>query len=1269
MKKTTLLCMLAAASSFVASGQTDNNPEYKLYKFDDGAVVTGLSDNGLWAVTRGANANDATASVGARLINVKTGEAQVLIDGLNADTISSNGVFDVSNDGNIVVGELNSKPAYYSASTGKWTFLSLGGGADRGEVSSVSADGKYAVGRLSYSDVGRLYEESVCLWDIQTGKMISTPGIPTKDMSHVDQKQNRFVNISSDGTKILGCMSFSYLPSDTDLGGIFYYVYDLNTHTYKPIGFDETESGRWTPHVEGIFYIGEARMSNDGSYVTGGAYMVKETAGSDFPSEYEVPFVYEVSTGKITVYDDSESADMYGWSVDNEGNTYGAGPAANPYRDFGVRSGKYWIGFPQAVKQTYGVDILTDMGLTNSGTPVAVSDDGRTLVSISGITDSYIVTLPERFSSIAASTNLLSDYSIWPANGTSLSKLETVTLTFGRNVKVVASPAAVTLKDQIGNSNVANAVGFEAEGNVVTITFRSAELSKHNMPYRLTIPARTICIDGDVTRLNEEIVVNYKGRTEQPVSMVSVSPKDGASVGMLNLNTSPIMFTFDAAVQPTGENVRGKLYQGDSKEPFAELLLSNSDVFVAAYPSTTQYLYKGVDYRIEIPAGVYTDVTGNAKTANEAITIYYQGAYEREISYDDNVLFEDDFSNGVLGFLVYDNDGNTPDSESEAIGFDSSNLGWTYVMDEGIADFAAGSTSMYNPAGKSDDWMVIPQINVVDQLCKLTFQSQSYRNSATDRLKVYVWESNNMYNALDAEVVNKIRTEGTLVYNEIQSPGADENMLKGDWQDNVVDLKDFAGKNVYIAFLNDNENQSAIFVDNVKVLHELPFYVAVTNEDAVVDKDEITIEGVVDIRDEEETFTTAQLTLKNAVGSVVDQINATGLSLKKGDKYEFAFSKPLPLTVGEQNDYTIELKFNEVENKVQKAVKSLVFKPTKRVVLEEFTGTDCVNCPQGIEAISKLHNYYGDLFIPMALHCYTGDPFATGVTGYAAFLNLVAAPSGMIQRSGTISYPMLNDGGDYMFNAPEGKDALWMDIVAEELDTPVEAEITATAALSASGTSYSVPVDVKYALNGKNLNHKIFAVVLENGLVSYQRNGFASVEDEDLGEWGKDGEYSKPVVSPYTFDHVVRGWNGTTFTGTPELLPADVEAGKTYSTTLEFAVPSPVSKAWNTDIVVMLFDGNTDKLINAYKTSVTVPEGIDDVQSDAPEAVGISVQQGAVLVNAPADASVQVLSVDGRIMAQASGNGQFSVAVPAYRGVAIVRVATAKGSVVKKVVL
>ena len=46
----------------------------------------------------------------------------------------------------------------------------------------------------------------------------------------------------------------------------------------------------------------------------------------------------------------------------------------------------------------------------------------------------------------------------------------------------------------------------------------------------------------------------------------------------------------------------------------------------------------------------------------------------------------------------------------------------------------------------------------------------------------------------------------------------------------------------------------------------------------------------------------------------------------------------------------------------------------KRVVMEEFTGIKCGYCPRGIVGIRTCHERFGDKFIAIAKHCYSGTP-------------------------------------------------------------------------------------------------------------------------------------------------------------------------------------------------------------------------------------------------------------------------------------------------------
>lgn len=1277
MKKSLLLMAVSATLSLGVSAQQQTKPEYALCQYEDGALVSSLSDNGQWATFYGLLGDGTGNNAGARLYNVSTKTVEELNGGLDMNTVTSCSAKDVDNAGNIVVGELNHKPAYYSTKTKSWTYLEYTANVSTGVVNKITPDGHYAVGTVSSDFDINNYQEYGVLWDLNTGKEIALTNLPKKDMAHNETNMNRFLSISSDGRYILGCMSFIYLPSWNDLGGVFYYVYDVKNQSYKPIGFIESDTERWKPTADGINFLTNAFMSNNGLYVTGGANIIRYNGPEDkFGEEFELPFVFNTQTGEIKLIDNVASKGLNGWVVDNQGNIYGA-EAQTPYRTFSVFHDGYWVDYASGIRQHYGVNYLSAMGLDNSGTPIAMSDDAKTLAIMPSVFNSYIIKTPNNFMDFISEVNLLSAYTVAPAANATISRLNTVTLTFDREVNLLGAGTSAKLVNKILSTEVDKSSKITVQGKTVTIEFKNGKM-EDGMLYELVVPAKTFCILNDEKRTSPEIKVTYMGREEVPVKVVSTSPKENASVAKIEMGTNPIILTLDVDAAMNYDVATGALYRDNDTAPLANIFFEQEGNTVKAYPAAAQYLYKNHTYRLVVPAGSFTDVTGNAATGNEKFELNLRGAYEREISYDKNVLFSDDLNKtGITNFLVWDNDHNKFSEVAKSHGFSDtptlqSNYAWMPVKDtQGSSDIALASTSMYDPAGQADDWLVLPQLYIMDHLCKLKFQSQSYLKDKQDRIKVYVWEYDNTIDYMTEEIANRIRKEGVLVYDEIQNPGAEEDLLANDWKDNSVSLEQFKGKNVYIAFLNDNNDQSEVYLDNIQVLHELPFYAQLTNDELVVAKNEMIVEGVVDVRTDKKVYNDVTITLHDAAGKQLDMIHQTGVSYKQGDKFNFKFNKALSLKVGEENKFTVKFQLNDDANEVTSSVKSLAFQPTKRVVLEECTGQGCSNCPLGHEAIHRMSATYGDKLIPIGIHAYNGDKFGTSnVISYAQFLGLASAPSARINRNEFVSMPMMTgSAGHYIMNSEDPEKPLWADMVASELAKPVEGDISATMTYNEATKSYSVPVSVKYALSTDELNLKVFAVVLENGLTGAQTNGFSSTSDPLLGEWGLGGKYGQPTVADYVYNHVARAIYGTSYTGTADLLPNTMTAGESYTTTLNIPVPSEVKDVTKTDVVVMLFDGNTDKVINSCVAHLGGSTGIDGVLADGLEGVDVSVNGSSLQINADEKADVKVYSVSGSLLNHAQGTGSFEVAVPEYKGVVLVNISTAQGSVTKKVIL
>lgn len=1260
---------------------------FHVYNFEDGGIMQNISNNGKWVVVEQALTDDGLQSI-PKLVNLETDEITKLIPSL--DVCKNCTAKDISDDGTIVVGSFDEFPAYWSKEIGDWEFLSLAENWKFGEVLAVTPDGKYGVGRLSCESVPVLNDDGTVkteknpftgamevvredrewnfkatMWDLETGKIVELEGLPELDRAHEFIEASSFAGISPDGRYLLEEISW-FLPEYNSA----YCIYDRVDKTYKMIGYTEHDDRAWEPMYDGLSNIDNVKMSANGLWVTGEA--------ATYTASY--PFLYNVLTGEFEVYDATTDANYVTCIADSKGNIISASTVAGPLRELAFRSEGLWFDFRKILSGTYGIDFDKYLGFDYTGTPFALSEDDTKLVSMSTVYDeSYVVEFDHPIIEECEKVNLLDFYTMTPASGSSFSKLKQIDLVFEHDVEVLASKSSIELKDENGNL-VRNSLDFATvtdNAKRVRISFRTQELAA-GMKYYITIPAGTICIKNNKSKVNEAIEIEYVGRENRPVSMVSAFPAEGSSVTKIDYSSSYITLTMDAEVSVTDTAFAG-LYRAEDNTYLGELSFLKNKNQVALYPSGILYMYEGSSYKVVVGKGSITDVTGS--NANEEFSIVYNGAYVREIEQTDRVLFSCDFQDlsGALVdlFMFLDGDKNTLADEFKNLDGWDLNSSWNLsIRDDNSNDACAMSVSAYNPAGKSDDWMVIPQLTVPDDKCYLNFDAQGYRSNKTDRLKVYIWPCDEEFNVLNTELTERIKAEGQLAFDEVLSPGASDFVLTGEWTNYTVSLKDYAGKKIYIAFLNDNEDQSAVFVDNVVVERDLRYTIALITENAVVAKDSQAVSGVFTATSAVENYSKVVLTLKDSEGAVVDEIvHAQDTEMSQGENFKFEF-KPLPLVVGKKNVFTIEVSLVgknsagedvAVTGNVESYISDLVFETTKRVILEEYTGETCPNCPRGILAIENMENILGDKLIPISIHTYTGDRYSsTALTDYSNFLNLLAAPTGRVNR-GAISSPLYSDGVTSYFTGTEA-DKTWLDYVQEELSVPADADVEiAPVATDGKLGELVVPVTVRYALDAKDVNVNIFAVVLEDNLPGVQSNNLGGLEGEIYGEWGKGGRYEGSSVN-ILYKDVARECitaNG----GDQGLLPQNMEAGKEYVATITAGFPQGVRKIENAKVVVMLIDANTDKVMNAVCAKIVDVVGIEGVAADKEDAIAIAATDGSVAVVADGKVLAELYSVSGQLIGMAEGNGTVVLDANGYKGVAVVKVLTDNGTVTKKVAI
>ena len=1179
IKKSLLaICLLTGITATAQS----SFPILDVYNFEDQSCFRGLSDNGKWAVSYGPDVADGSRYSNGRLLNTETGEITKLVEDNDVSVQSYHGA-DVTDDGTIVVGEINGKPATWSPGIG-WNILPLPDGWNEGQADAVTPDGHYAVGRAN--DYGNGYKEYPCCWDLTTRTIVDTPDFPTTGTSGPGNGMVRFCSITADAHYIIGCVDYSY-PEE-----MMYFIYDLQTKTWSKIGFNSDG----TPWTEGLLSAGGV-FSPNGKWFGGWAFL------SDNADDESVLFRYNLETKVFEIMPGDGTSDFNSPTIDDTGTLYASTPSGSPVRSLYVRNGSYWYTLAEILKQCYNIDFYSKSGYDNTGTTMGVSGDGKTITAWPDpYTAGYVLRLDEPIGTVAERVNLLNDYTAVPDNGTEFSKMKSITVTFTREVKVIGEASQVVLKDENGNE-VRKALVFEEQASNaknVTISFRTTTLEA-GKNYTVTIPEGCITLKNDENKKNNEIVLNYKGRAQTPVTVTDITPKSGSSLSQLDASTNPVYVTFDTNVLPT-DTAKAQLFERNSNALVCDLGLAYKDNKVGVFPYSTQYLYLNSQYRIVVNAGSFTDLGGD--NPNEEIEIEYDGIYERIIISDDTLVYKEDFAEGIANMLLYEGDENVPTEEMLGYDFTQKDRPWIPVKDEDNDDYAAASTSAYTPAGKSNDWMSTPQIYIPDEKCRLSFDAQGFRKSKNDTLEVYVYPSEETLNYLTSADIEKFKTSGNLVFKEILSPGISEDVLLGEWTNYTIPLNNYAGKNIYIVFANQNNDQSIVFVDNVKVIRDNGFLTAIGNETEVVNKASQAIEGRLIANIAGRTFSSAKASLLDKDKNVIDEVSGTGLSLAKGDAYKFAFTKELPLTVGENNIFYIAGELDEKTDTAKFSIKDLAFKPHKRVVVEEYTGMDCVNCPLGHLAMENLVNIYGERIVPIAYHTYTGDIYESGLTDYTTFLGLYAAPSAKINRSDYAYSPMYDnvetDKHVYTFTSPDG--TCWQDAVAKEFEKLTTGNYDILASYDdANDNSITINYAAKFALTADKQNIGLFFVVLENDLVGYQSSKFYNWDPNmyvGLGEWTKGGLYGQDTVYPYTFNHVARSIESNSYYGTVGLIPSSINQGEIYNGKVTFNVPSTVKDITNCSVVSIMMDANTGEVINVASSELYALSGIKGIDSD-----------------------------------------------------------------------
>ena len=244
---------------------------------------------------------------------------------------------------------------------------------------------------------------------------------------------------------------------------------------------------------------------------------------------------------------------------------------------------------------------------------------------------------------------------------------------------------------------------------------------------------------------------------------------------------------------------------------------------------------------------------------------------------------------------------------------------------------------------------------------------------------------------------------------------------------------------------------------------------------------------------------------------------------------------------------------------------------SRRVVMEEVSGTWCGWTPVSIEAMKQMKNRYPDNFIAIAVHCdgenVSGTDQMANADNYLPILKKVQTIPGSLISRATSKYP----------NLPE------VEAFANENKSNAVATMNLSVSTDAEDASkVIVKTDTRFGFNDEVEGRYRYAyVVLEDGVGPYvQSNNYynqseMSAPDDYLNAWTKLGDKVEML-----HDNVARGIYPD-INGVNGSVPASIKKGQSYNYEYTLTLPTNIQNKDNVRIAALLIDCWTGEIINA----------------------------------------------------------------------------------------
>jgi hypothetical protein len=170
--------------------------------------------------------------------------------------------------------------------------------------------------------------------------------------------------------------------------------------------------------------------------------------------------------------------------------------------------------------------------------------------------------------------------------------------------------------------------------------------------------------------------------------------------------------------------------------------------------------------------------------------------------------------------------------------------------------------------------------------------------------------------------------------------------------------------------------------------------------------------------------------------------------------------------------------------------------PHRKVLVEDYTGHTCLNCPQAAKKAVELENMFGDGVIIVAVHAgYFAEPDAKAgfpedfrtdageVYDQRFGASAAGNPQGLINRK---DYP----------NSPTKAPLLWQNEVTSILNTPIEADVIMMCEYNKADSTVCINIQTKFltAMPADRV-YNLTVMFIQDSIKAPQKDGSAKIDD------------------------------------------------------------------------------------------------------------------------------------------------------------------------------